>query len=218
MNNFKIKAIFLSVIMGPTFLAQADAQNTPLNTTLLVQRCVAADVIIDKNTTEKTASTDCIWRSKNVKPDGTQTTEDADMQISLKIADDVDKVGVHCIFTPSNLDNTSRDSIADVAVSKGATPNNSAAPSQLPAGSWFRYVTDAATGQTEIMAMVPNYKNNVGADHIHHQANIIFDLNKERNIRWHQPFTNVTFNENDTINCTFSANVVPALSAGNKQY
>lgn len=215
MNFYQIKiSILASLMMGTAFAAPADAANTPLNTSLLVQRCVAADVTIDKNTTEKTASTDCRWNK--TKPGEPTITEDSDMQITLKIANDVDKVGVHCIFTPSNLDNNARDTLADVAVSKGASKDPSAKPLQLPPGSWLSYVTDATTGQTEIMAIVTNYKNSYDADNIHHQANIIFDLNRGRNIRW--LYTNPTFHENDTINCTFAPNVIPVLSAGNKEF
>ncbi len=212
MKCYKIKAItLLSLIAITTTSTYADIQNEPLHPLLLTQRCVAADITIDKNDIGKVASTDCLWKLTGKNADGSDIIQDPDMQITMHIANDVDTVGVHCTFVPSNVNNETMDKIVDVAVSKGARSDNRAKPSQLPAGSWLSLVTDTASGQTDIMAIVTNYKNNPDADMLHHQANIIFDLNRERNTRWYHPFSKISFHENDTLQCTFAPGVMPAL-------
>lgn len=214
MKHHKVKAIaLLSLIATTAASAYANSQNEPLNPVLLTQRCVAADVTIDKNDTGKFVSTDCLWKLTRKDTDGNDMIEDPDMQITMHIANDVDTVGVHCTFVPSNLNSQTMDRVVDVAVSKGAKKDNGSRPSQLPPGSWLSFVTDSGTGQTDIMAIVTNYKNNPDGDMLHHQANVIFDLNRERNTRWYHPFSTITFHENDTLQCTFSPGIIPALAS-----
>ena len=199
MNHYKIKtAALVSSIVMATLAAHADAQNAPLNTLLLPQRCVGPDVTIDKDDVDKKPSQDCFWSLKN-QDDG------PDMQITMHIANDVDKVSVICQFDPAYVKDEPFDKIVDVSVSKAATSNDTASPTQLSKEVWSSDITDASTGHTDVSALVTNYKNNLDFDGIHHQANIIFDLNKERKYRWLHLFTTITFHDNDKLECTFSA-------------
>ena len=203
-------------------VANAEFDITKIPSFILTQRhCTPGDLTIENNSPSQTVTTDCKWQDLrkddkgNLVKDkyGKEIQEDTDMQITLQLANDVQMVAMHCTFTPATTQSGTSDHIADIAVSRAARSDASAYPQRLPQQSWWTNV-DAATGKTDIQAIIFNYKNDHDENNLtHSHANVIFDLNIARNERsW---FGNVAFNENNTLRCTFAPNYIPPLPAEN---
>lgn len=177
---------------------------------VLVQRnCDPGDLTISKESGEQAVTTNCIWQKQRVDSNGNKVldkngqpiNEDADMQVTLHVTADVDYVVGRCIYTPAI---NSGDKVVDVSTSKAGSLTGSVSPSLLPDAQYS--ISPNSTNIRLVFKL--NKKGNFDENTQTYQANVIFDLNKNRVDRWYSP---IAFNAGNKIACSFQPSTTNEL-------
>ena len=224
--KLKIIAAYLSssllAIIPLSANAELDPSEIPLFN-LAQEHCTRGTLTVEKYSPSQTLITDCKWQliRKDIKGNiikdryGNDLLEDTDMKVTLQMANNVDMVGMHCIFIPAKTQAGKMDSIAGISVSGAASKAGKTDPEQLSDKQWLRYVLDKTTGKTDIYALISNYRNLYDDNNsAHSHGTVLFNLNTPLSDRsWGG--NNIPFNDNDTLKCAFAPNLIPYLPVEN---
>lgn len=225
-NKMKLKVSLIAMALIPAFFTlPVNAEDQVGNSNpfsngsgtdplVLVQRnCDPGDlIIVNKMIGSQTVTTNCLWKKQRVDAngnivlgrDGQPINEDADMQVSLFVARDVDYVKGTCTFKHAA---NSQDKIVDVSTSKAGNSSQSAKPKKLDEKQY----AISSDGTKVLFVFKLDKKDNFDATKNGYQANVIFDLNKDRSDRW--PWQDdVYFSEGNTLTCNFQPNPGPSLA------